>query len=142
MDSAIDAVDVQATGPTSLAEQIESLLSRLNPDVLVERRRDERVAIPILFQLTPLDADRQPIESETSVVVGKNISRRGISFFHDRQIPYRWALVTLNFAGLVNFTAEVDVSWCRFAQPGWYESGGRLVRLVACDEERRGGFSA
>jgi len=136
MDSAIDVVDVQITRPASLAEQIDALLTRLNPEVLVERRRDVRVAIPILFQVTPLDADRQPMEAEASVVVGKNISRRGISFFHDRPIPYRRALVALNFAGLVNFTAEIDVSWCRFARPGWYESGGRLIRLVDCDDER------
>jgi hypothetical protein len=142
MDSAIDVVDTRATRPASLAEQIETLLARLIPDVLVERRRDERVAIPVLFELVPLDADRQPMEADASVVVGKNISRRGISFFHERPIPYRRALVTLSFAGLVSFTAEIDVTWCKFARPGWYESGGRLIRLVECDDERRGATSA
>jgi hypothetical protein len=130
MDSAIDVADAQTTQPASLAEQIEALLTRLNPEVLVDRRRDERVAIPILFQLVPLDADLQPMDAEATVVVGKNMSRRGLSFFHDRPIPHRRALVTLNFADLVSFTAEIDVSWCRFARPGWYESGGRLIRLV------------
>ena len=77
---------------TTLAIQIEALLLRLNPSVALDRRRDDRVAIPVVFRLTPLDADRQPVECETAFVVGKNLSRRGLSFFHERPIPYRRAL--------------------------------------------------
>jgi hypothetical protein len=137
MDSAIDVIDAQRAHPASLAAQVEALLARLNPEVLVERRRDERVAIPILIELIPLDVDRQPMEAEAMVVVGKNISRRGLCFFHDRPLPYRRALVSLNFAGLGDFTAEIDVTWCRFARPGWYESGGRLLRLADLGEDPR-----
>jgi hypothetical protein len=115
-------------GPETLAGQIEALLARLNPGVTFERRRDDRVAIPVLFRITPLDADRQPLESESTIVVGKNISRRGLSFFHERPLPHRRARITLAQPGLGQFAAEIDIRWCRFTRPGWYESGGRLVR--------------
>jgi len=112
----------------ALATQVESLLARLHPAVPVERRRDIRYPIPVLFSLTPLDSDRQPIEAESVTVVGKNISRRGMSFYHERPLPHRWAVITLADPQIGNFTAEIDVSWCRFRRPGWYESGGRLLR--------------
>ncbi len=124
------AIDFDAVDPdrATLTSQIESLLFRVNPRVALERRRDERIAIPVLFRLTPLDTDRQPVEIESAFVVGKNISRRGMSFFHERPIPYRRALIALAQPGLGDFDAEIDVSWCRFTRPGWYESGGRLIR--------------
>ena len=127
------AHDLRNTGDTdraALANQVESLLARLNPSVSTERRRDERFPISVLFCLTPLDADRQPIESEAAIVVGKNISRRGLSFYHERPSAHRRAIVTLAQPGLGNFAAEIDVTWCRFRRPGWYESGGRLVRSI------------
>ena len=114
--------------------QIESLLAQLNPDVAQERRRDERVPIPVLLRLIPLDADRHPIVQDAMVVVGKNISRRGLSFFHERPLPHRRAIVEFAEPGAGAFAAEVDVKWCRFTRPGWYESGGRLIRLVSGDQ--------
>jgi hypothetical protein len=134
MESAIALDEVQGFRPLSLAEQVETLLARLNPDVVVDRRRDERVAIPVLFQLIPLDSDRQPLEAK--YVVGKNISRRGLCFFHDGPITFRRALVLLDHPGLGTFRAEIDVNWCRFARPGWYESGGRLIRSADDNEGR------
>src|SRR3954470_10489265 len=114
---------------TALAQEIETLLTRLNPPVLEERRRDERIAIPVLLRITPLDADHQPIEHDATIVVGKNISRHGLSFYHERPLPHRRAVIELAEPGLGTFAAEIDVKWCRFTRPGWYESGGRLIRL-------------
>ncbi len=118
----------------SLASDIEALLTLLHPRVALEQ--NDRCAIPILFQLTPLDDERQPIEHEATIVVGKNISRRGISFYHERPISHRRARIELVQPGLGPFAAEIDVSWCRFTKPGWYESGGRLVRAVRRSDER------
>jgi hypothetical protein len=130
MNIANDAGVAGDTDRVTLANQVESLLSRLNPSVSPERRRDERFPIPVLFRITPLDADRQLIESEAVIVVGKNISRRGFSFYHERPISHRRAIIALAQPGLGIFSAEIDVSWCRFRRPGWYESGGRLVRSI------------
>lgn len=122
-------VDIDATtARASLTNQVEELLARFHPDVPVERRRDIRYPIPALFCLTPLDSDRHPVEEEAVTVVGKNISRRGLSFYHERPLPHRRAVIALVDPNLGSFSAEIDVSWCRFRRPGWYESGGRLVR--------------
>jgi hypothetical protein len=116
------------TTRTTLSIQIEALLSRLHPVVERERRHDDRVAIPVLFRLTPFDADREPLVQEASIVVGKNISRRGVSFYHEKPITHRRALIELADPSVGSFVAEIDITWCRFTKPGWYESGGRLIR--------------
>lgn len=115
----------------TLAEQIETLVARLQSPPKFERRRYERVAMPVLLQLTPLDDGGRPRSDQTITIVGKDISQRGLSFFHDRPLPYRRAIAALDHPQLGRFSAEVDIRWCRFAKPGWYESGGRLIRAIA-----------
>jgi hypothetical protein len=112
---------------TSLAGQIQSLVTRLYPEVAIERRHDQRYAIPVLMKLTPLDTHHEPLEHLATIVVGKDISRSGISFFHERQLPFRWAIISLEHPDFGRFAAEIDINWCRFTRPGWYVSGGRLL---------------
>lgn len=118
-----------------LANQVDQLLTRLQTAVAPERRHVDRAAIPYLFRITPLDDEHQPDHDDATIVVGKNLSRRGISFYHERPIPHRRAWIELVQPGLGTFVAEVDISWCRFNKPGWYESGGRLVRSIQTDFE-------
>lgn len=115
---------------TTLTQHVHDLLDSLQPDVNVERRRYDRSAVPYLFQLTPLDPDGQPLIAQTMTVVGKDISPRGLSFFHEQPLPFRRAIVTLEYPDVPRFEAEIDIRWCRFAKVGWYESGGRLLRAV------------
>ena len=112
----------------TLARQIQELVTRLRPEVTVERRHEDRVAVPLLFRLTPLNSDRELVHDDAIIVVGKDISRRGMSFYHEHPLTYRRAIVVLEHPEFGRFAAEVDVNWCRFTRPGWYESGGRLVR--------------
>ena len=63
--------------------------------------------------------------------MGKNVSRRGMSFYHNRPLPYRRALIAVEHPALDGFAAEIDITWCRFTKPGWYESGGRLIAAMA-----------
>jgi len=126
-----DSSMVAKTNRATLTIQIELLLSRLHPAVSRERRHDDRIAIPVLFRLTPFDTDRQLLDQETLIVVGKNISRRGVSFYHEKPITHRRALIELADPSVGIFVAEIDVTWCRFTKPGWYESGGRLIRSAA-----------
>lgn len=128
MNELIDGIAAGGSDRARLANQVEALLASLQPSVARERRRDERCPIPVLFKLTPLEVDNQPIAHEAAIVVGKNISRRGLCFFHEQPISHRRAIIELVQPGLGEFAAEIDVTWCRFTKPGWYESGGRLVR--------------
>lgn len=120
-----------------LAKQVDQLLARLQKAATAERRHTDRAAIPYLFRITPLDDERQPDHDDATIVVGKNLSRRGISFYHERPISHRRAWVELVQPGLGTFVAEMDITWCRFNKPGWYESGGRLIRSVQSKSESR-----
>ena len=122
----------RATELATVADQVAALISRLHPNVAMERRRDDRYPLPVLLELIPLDDDGARCPHELMTVVGKNISRRGISFFHEHPLSHRRVLVELVDNDLGWFAAEVDVTWCRFTKPGWYESGGRLVRVLSC----------
>ena len=128
MTLATDICPYARSSRATLTIQIEALLSRLYPVVERERRHDDRVAIPVLFRITPYDSERQPLDQESSIVVGKNMSRRGVCFYHEKPITHRRALLELADPSVGTFVAEVDITWCRFTKPGWYESGGRLIR--------------
>jgi hypothetical protein len=115
---------------TSLAGQVQALVARLHPRVSVERRLDQRFPLPVLMKLTPIDSLRRPLTDVATIVLGKDISRCGISFFHERPLPYRRAVVSLEHPDFGWFAVEVDINWCRFTKPGWYISGGRLIGEV------------
>jgi hypothetical protein len=110
----------------ALARQIQALVARLHPTVTVERRRADRHSIPLTFRLTPLTEDGRPLANEAISVIGKNISRYGLSFYHATPLTYRRARISVENIDVV-FTAEIEINWCRFSKPGWYESGGRLI---------------
>lgn len=129
MTQTLDLRETSRPEAVTLSGQIRALLTRLHPDVTVERRHDERFSMPVLLQLTPLDSARQPLENAT-IVVGKDISRCGLSFFHERPLAFRRAIVSLEHPEIGRFAVEIDINWCRFTRPGWYVSGGRLLRVV------------
>jgi hypothetical protein len=115
---------------TALTQHVYELIEGLYPHVAAERRRYDRSPVPYLFRLTPLDADGQPLAGQPMTVVGRDISPRGMSFFHEQPLLFRRAIVTLDHPEVPTFTVEVDIRWCRFAKVGWYESGARLIRYV------------
>ena len=96
----------------------------------VSRRQTDRTALPYLLQLTPLDAYGLPLTEEESVVVGREFSTCGLSFFHTQPIPNRRAQISLNHPQSGRFTVEIQIQRCRFHRLGWYESNARLVRAV------------
>jgi hypothetical protein len=96
----------------------------------VFRRQKDRTALPYLLQLTPLDDQGHPMTEEESVVVGRDFSTCGLSFFHSQPIPNRRAQISLNHPQSGRFTVEIQIRRCRFHRLGWYESNARLVRAV------------
>ena len=109
--------------------EAQAVIARARPRVDVERRRSARIAFPYLMRLTPLD-DSGSVAGDAMVVVGKEIAERGLGFYHEHPLPYRRALVTLDHPHAGYFSAELDITWCRFTAAGWYESGGRIVQWV------------
>ncbi len=137
----LDLIDRQvATGDDEVKAQVLGILATLYPrNDLIERRRDVRYPFPCLVHLTPVaDDGRTPI-GETLVVVGRHLSEHGLGFYHQRPVPHRRMIASLEVGRGRWFGFLIDLSWCRFTKDGWYESGGRLLQTAVSPMEESGG---
>lgn len=124
--AAAAAVDEQ------VRSHVRALLSLLYPPGRgVERRRDVRYPFPFLLTLTPLGPQGHEPAGEDVVVAGKHLSERGLGFFHPGPLPHRRVLVRVSAPGRRALRCVLDVSWCRFMNQGWYESGGRFLEVLS-----------
>jgi hypothetical protein len=128
--SPISYVDVRERNWT-LTEQFRRLRQALQRPVTFERRSYGRIPLPLLLRVTPLDQTGKRMDDLATTVVGKDISPRGVSFFHEQPLPHRRAVITFEHPDVGTFAMEIDLGWCQFTGSGWYVSGGRLVRTVA-----------
>lgn len=114
-------------------KNVRELISRIIDTTEVgwaqnEKRKDRRIAFPSLLTLTPLD-DIQPITvGEPIAVVGKHLASRGLDFYHRDALPFKRAIVSFEDTPW-DIHLLLQVSWCRFLRPGWYDSGGRFTHI-------------
>lgn len=110
---------------------VGQLISRILPKMITnERRKDFRYPYPHLVYLTPVDSSGQPLNDLTTVVVGKNITERGIDFFHHQSLPYRRVILTLESEDGTRASVVTDLLWTRFTRQGWYDNGGRFLYIL------------
>jgi hypothetical protein len=112
-------------------QQVWGVLSAMYPQGrIIERRVDQRYPYPHLLYLTPVGDDGITAEGPSVVVVGKSLSERGLGVFHPQPFAQRRMIASLE-TGEGRFASFlVDITWCRFTQYGWYESGGRFLQVV------------
>ena len=121
-----------STNDPEIRNSVQSLLASFYTDSQgAERRRQRRYPFPHLIHLAPLAADGKTPAGPPIVVVGKQLSEGGVGFFHPHPLPYRKMLVVMETAEGRRHALAVDLTWCRFTPQGWYESGGRFLRIVA-----------
>lgn len=113
----------------TLARHLDTFLSRLPASTPGERRELSRLAIPHLLRIIPLDRQGNQ-QGDATTAVGKDLSRGGIGLFHHEPLPHRHVLVTFEDPRLDRLCVEVELTRCRFSNLGWYESGGRLLRVA------------
>ena len=109
--------------------QVRELLSGLYPAGPFERRREQRYPLPKLIQLRPVGRDGRTPQGPTITASGKHISETGLSFFHPQPLAYRLVIVSLEKSDRTRMEFLLDVDWCRFTQLGWYESGGKFLKM-------------
>lgn len=128
----LDLLPEQGDSPDDdVRTQVWGLLTTLYPKSHpVQRRRENRYPFPYLVHLTPVAADGFSPQGESLVVVGKHLSERGLGFYHLKPLPYRRMIVSLETASGQWLGFLIDLSWCRFTEQGWYESGGRFLQSV------------
>jgi hypothetical protein len=109
----------------------ELLLAMYPPGPPMERRVDRRYPYPRLIRLTPVADDGVTVLGPSTVVVGHNLSERGLGFFHQSPLPYRRVIASFDAGDDRWLGLLVDLAWCRFTKLGWYEGGGRFVQAVS-----------
>jgi len=106
------------------------LLAGVYPNRNMWERRDlQRFPYPRLITLAALSGAGNVESTPAVVVVGKDISERGLSFYHPTPIAHRLMIARLEPQTGARADFVLDLSWCRFTRDGWYESGGRFLRL-------------
>jgi hypothetical protein len=123
---------------SAVRDQVYSILSGLYPQgKAAERRTDQRFPYPHLMYLTPVGSDGLVPSGDSVVVVGKNLSLHGLGFYYYEPLPYRRMIASLELPEARWAGFLIDVTWCRFTQHGWYDSGGRFIQAVASPILRR-----
>lgn len=96
----------------------------------LERRRDERFPFPRPLRVTPTDDEGRPVD-EPLMAAGKQISERGLGFFHAQPLPHRSVAVALERRDGTSVSFLLRLRWCRFLGHGLYESGGYFLRTTS-----------
>lgn len=126
-----DAVPVSA--PVALAQPSarERLVRALTPNC--DRRRQPRVAAPYLLRMTPLvDLGRGrpgPPAGPPQTVVGKDLSERGLCFYHEQPLSFRYVRVEIDDPQVGAFELDIQLNRTLFSKLGWYESAGRVLEV-------------
>jgi hypothetical protein len=115
----------------SVRVEVRSLVARMFPHRMpVERRSNGRNPYPFLLRIVPVANDGQTPTGDAIVVVGRDLSERGMGFFHQQPLMNRYAIATIQDNTGGGISLLLDVSWCRFTSYGWYVSGGRFLRVI------------
>jgi hypothetical protein len=133
---------VELTPPPDdlVKQQVWSILAGLYPrGKAAERRTDQRFPYPRLVYLTPVANNGYTPVAESVVVVGKDLSERGLGFYYQQPLPYRRMIASLELPEARWAGFLVDITWCRFTLHGWYDSGGRFIQAVPSPILRRTG---
>lgn len=107
-----------------------ALAGPMAPRKLTERRRDQRHPYPYPIYLTPVRGDGETPAGESLIVVGKHLSERGVDFYCHEPLPYRRMIASLECGGESWIGLLLDLTWCRFTRFGWYDNGGRFLRVA------------
>lgn len=125
---ASESVLASPTGPPlSAPRSLQEALGRWAPNGESDRRSDDRRAIPMLVQLTPLDSRNGSPACEPMTVVGKDLSVRGVGIYHEARLPHRYCELRFEEGPFGSLTLQIELTWTRFTRLGWYESGGRVI---------------
>lgn len=122
-------------GPTNIPPgyaQVRQMLQQMtssDQEAGAERRESRRFSYPFLLQITPVDENETPLD-EPITVVGKDLSDRGLGFFHQQPLPYRRVMAVLEDMRGQRIEVLMDITWCRFTRHGWYDSGARFLNVA------------
>ena len=95
-----------------------------------ERRTAQRFPYPKLLYLTGVAENGITPRDDSIAVVGKHLSERGLGFYYQQPLPNRRMIASLEGPEADWYGFLIDITWCRFTEHGWYDSGGRFLMAV------------
>ena len=95
-----------------------------------DRRGQQRTQSARLIRLTPLAEDMATPSGPSFFVVEKSLARLGVDFYHQEPITHRYVAVSFEHGQQQCTHFVLKLNWCRFLHPGWYDSGGRFIRVL------------
>ncbi len=114
-----------------IQSQVQQLLLSFQHRPLgADRRSDRREAFPYPVYITPFAEDHSSVKNETIVALGKHLSAHGLDFYSQAALPYRRATASWECSSGQWLAMLMDLKWCRSNRHGWYENGGRFLRVV------------
>ncbi|MFQ5733070.1 MAG: hypothetical protein ACE5KM_14105, partial [Planctomycetaceae bacterium] len=97
---------------------------------LLYDRKSYRVVARQFFGLTPLCDDTWKPIAESYRVQAFDLSTDGVSFMHQKTLPYRLVAATFQLADGGLATVMTRLKWCRFTRTRSYRSGGHFLRTI------------
>lgn len=95
-----------------------------------ERRGEVRVPLDKPVLLTPLDPRTLSPIGEWQTVLGKDLSRDGMSLLHAEPLAHRAVGLLVEIDGETTGYLAMSLSWMRFTRYRVYLSGGHFTRFV------------
>jgi len=95
-----------------------------------DRRGQHRSPSARLVRLTPLAENMVTPSASSIFVVEKSLAMLGFDFYHHEPITHRYVAVSFEHGSQQSTHFALKLSWCRFLHPGWYDSGGRFIRVL------------
>jgi hypothetical protein len=124
-------LDLPPATEAELRAEVRGALAMMCPAAPVaDHRRQKRFPFPHVVYLTPVAEDGLTPLAGTLVAAGKHLSQSGMGFYHPDPLPYRLVIASLPRPEGGWLGVLLELRWCRFIRHGWYESGGRFVRVV------------
>lgn len=116
--------------PTTISDLVERALLLERRGLCGHEQRDtDRYPFTRLIELTPYDTVADGPTGERITVPCRNLSLTGMGFYHSNALASRFATVQL-LPDSDEPELLIRLVWCRFLKPGWYDNGGRFVRVA------------
>jgi hypothetical protein len=130
-------VSAGVSADDQIRQQVWTLLAGYYPTGnATERRAAQRFPLARLIRLTPVGSDGITPLAEAIVVVGKDVSERGIGFYHRQPLAHRRMVASIETQRGDWLDFLIDIHWCRFTHHGWYDSGGRFLQVAPPEFQR------
>lgn len=102
----------------------------------VEKRAHRRLPFRRPITITPVsNATGRPDQFKSFPAFGIDISSTGICFLARQLVPVRKAVLSLEGPGEKTVALLFEPRWVRFTRGGWYQTGGRLLEVMAEDND-------